>query len=147
MIATTRFGYFYYDNEDRGLPAASGTSYRDTNYPYSTGNAPALAGTKALDGTVLPSSFVNSTGWTNIGANSQTAYDIFKRYSFNQDVAFFKTFLGTHNVKIGYGFNHGLNNTFSGVSIPRMFTSRTMFRTLRKPPTGRPAARLLSPRT
>ena len=59
--------------------------------------------------------FVNSTGWANIGANSQTAYDICKRYSFNQDLAFFKTFLGTHNVKVGYGFNHGLNDTLSGV--------------------------------
>ena len=115
VIATTRFGYFYYNNEDRGLPSGIRYIYRDSNYPYSTGNAPALAGTKALDGTVLPSSFVNSTGWANIGANSQTAYDIFKRYSFNQDVAFFKTFLGTHNVKIGYGFNHGLNDTLSGV--------------------------------
>ncbi len=115
LIATTRFGYFYYNYEDRGLPVGIRYRYIDTNYPYSTGDAPALAGTQALDGTVLPSQFVNSTGWSNIGANSQTAYDIFKRYSFNQDLAFFKNFLGTHNVKFGYGFNHGLNDTLSGV--------------------------------
>ena len=115
VIATTRFGYFYYNYEDRGIPSGIRYVYRDTNYPYSTGDAPALAGTMALNGTVLPSNFVNATGWANIGANSQTAYDIFKRYSFNQDLAFFKTFLGTHNVKVGYGFNHGLNDTLSGV--------------------------------
>lgn len=59
---TTRFGYFYQDYQDRGLPVGNRYIYRDTNYPYSTANAPALAGTTALNGTVLPSQFVNSTG-------------------------------------------------------------------------------------
>ena len=89
-MATTRFGYFYQDLQDRGLPVGNRYMYRDTNYPYSTTNAPALATTKALDGTLLPSKFVNSTGWSNIGANSATVFDKWKRYSFNQDLAYFK---------------------------------------------------------
>ena len=97
------------------MPTGIRYIYRDTNYPYSTGNAPALAGTQALNGTVLPSQFVNSTGWANIGANSQTAFDIWKRYSFNQDLAYFKNFLGTHNLKFGYGFNHGTERHAGGV--------------------------------
>ena len=36
---------------DRGLPVGIQYIYRDTNYPYSTGDAPALATTKALNGT------------------------------------------------------------------------------------------------
>jgi hypothetical protein len=115
LIATTRFGYFYYNTESRGVPTGIQYTYRDTNYSYSTGDAPALATTKALNGTLLPSQFVNSTGYSNIGANSQTAFDIWKKYSFSQDLAFFKTFWGTHNLKVGYGFNHGLANEQAGV--------------------------------
>jgi hypothetical protein len=108
VVATTRFGYFYYDTQSRGVPSGIRYLYADTNYPYPTGNAPALADTKALNGSVLPSKFVNSAGYSNIGVNQQTAYDRWKRYSFSQDMAFFKNFAGTHNIKIGYAFNHGL---------------------------------------
>jgi hypothetical protein len=115
LIATTRFGYFYYNTESRGLPVGIQYTYRDTNYSYNTGDAPALATTQALNGTTLPSQFVNSTGYSNIGANSQTAFDIWKRYSFSQDFAYFKSFHGTHNIKFGYGFNHGFANEQLGV--------------------------------
>ncbi|HLK65511.1 MAG TPA: TonB-dependent receptor [Bryobacteraceae bacterium] len=115
LIATTRYGFFYYNTESRGLPVGIQYTYRDTNYSYNTGDAPALATTKALDGTALPSQFVNSTGYSNIGGNSQTAFDIWKRYSFSQDLSYFKTFLGTHNLKFGYGFNHGFANEQLGV--------------------------------
>ena len=110
LIATTRFGYFFQDNQDRGNPTGIRYIYRDTNYSYSTTNAPALATTKALNGTPMPSQFVNSTGWSNIGANTASVFDQWKRYSFNQDLAYFKSFAGTHNFKFGYGFNHGTNN-------------------------------------
>ena len=110
LIATTRFGYFYYDTQSRGIPSGVRYVYRDSNYPYSTTNAPALAGTQALNGTTLPQQFVASTGFSNIGVNQQTAFDQWKRYSFAQDLAYFKNFLGTHNLKFGYGFNHGLAN-------------------------------------
>jgi hypothetical protein len=115
LIATTRYGYFYYDTQSRGLPTGNRYLYADTNYPYATGNAPALAGTKALNGTALPSQFVNSAGYANIGANSQTAFDKWKKYSFSQDLAYFKNFMGTHNLKFGYAFNHGLANEQLGV--------------------------------
>ena len=114
LVATTRYGYFYYNTESRGVPTGIRYVYTDTNYPYGTG-IPGLATTKALNGTSLPSQFVQSAGYSNIGANSQTAYDIWKRYSFNQDLAWFKNALGTHNIKFGYAFNHGLANELSGV--------------------------------
>lgn len=122
LVATTRFGYFFQDYQDRGVPSGIRYIYRDTNYPYSTGNAPALAGTKALDGTVLPAQFVNATGWANIGANSSTAFDQWKRYSFSQDVAYFKHALGgTHNFKAGYALNHATNNVLSGYNTSDVY--------------------------
>ncbi len=115
LIATTRFGYFYYDTQSRGIPTGIRYIYRNTNYNYNTGNAPALSTLKALDGTPIAPQFVNATGYSNIGANASTAFDQWKKYSFSQDLAYFKNFLGTHNLKFGYGFNHGLANELSNV--------------------------------
>ncbi len=123
LVLTTRFGYFYQDYQDRGLPIGIRYVYRDTNYPYSTGNAPALAGTKALNGSVLPSQFVNSTGYSNIGNNAATVFDQWKRYSFSQDAAWFKNFAGTHNFKFGYSFNHGTNDVLNGYNTADVYVA------------------------
>ena len=123
LVATTRFGYFFQDYQDRGLPTGIRYIYRNTNYSYSTGTAPALATTKALDGTVLPSQFVNSTGWSNIGANSATLFDQWKRYSFSQDLAYFKKALGTHNFKFGYSFNHGTNDVINAYNTADVYVA------------------------
>jgi len=123
VVATTRFGYFYQDYEDRGLPVGIRYIYRDTNYPYSTGNAPALSTTKALNGTPLPSQYVNSTGWSNIGANAATVYDKWKRYSLSQDVSLFRQFAGTHNLKFGYSFNHGSNDIINGYNTANVYVA------------------------
>jgi len=123
VVATTRFGYFAYNYSDRGLPTGIQYTYRDTNYNYPTGNAPALAGTKSLTGTLLPSQFVNSAGYTNIGGNNQTQFDLWKRYSFNQDVSFFKNWFGTHNFKAGYGFTHGTDDTLIGYNTADVYVA------------------------
>ena len=119
IVATTRFGYWAFDNtpETRGLPTGIRYIYRDTNYSYSTTNAPALATTQALNGQTLGAAapqFVNGTGWSNIGANTATVYDWWRRWSFNQDIAFFKAWHGTHNFKVGYGFMHGTADSLTG---------------------------------
>ena len=132
LVATTRFGYFYQDYEDRGLPIGLRFIYRDTNYNYNTANAPANLtcvtptncgpagyGNVSLNGqhlNVVAPNDVNATSWSNIGANSATLFDKWKRYSFNQDLAYFKKAFGTHNFKGGYAMNHGtndVNNTFN----------------------------------
>jgi hypothetical protein len=123
VVATTRFGYFAYNLEDRGKPTGIQYTYRDTNYPYAAGNAPALAGTKALNGTALPSQFVNSAGYTSIGGNNQTQFDLWQRYTFNQDLSFFKRFHGTHNFKVGYGFQHGTDNTLIGYNTADVYVA------------------------
>jgi Carboxypeptidase regulatory-like domain/TonB dependent receptor-like, beta-barrel/TonB-dependent Receptor Plug Domain len=120
IVATTRFGYWAMENTPatRGLPVGDRYIYRDTNYSYSTANAPALATMEALNGQTLGAvapGAVNTSGWSNIGANSGTAYDWFRRWSFNQDVSFFKSWHGQHNIKVGYGFMHGKAEELTGV--------------------------------
>ncbi len=62
LVATTRFGYFYQDTQSRGLPVGIRYLYRDTNYSYHTGNAPALADTDGAERDAVAIAFVNSTG-------------------------------------------------------------------------------------
>ena len=116
LVATTRFGYFYQDYQDRGLPSGVRYIYRDTNYPYTASNASlATADFRSLSGTALPGApFINSYGYSNIGINQQTVFDKFWRKSLSQDVAYFKRGFGTHNVKIGYNFNQNRNNALTG---------------------------------
>jgi outer membrane receptor protein involved in Fe transport len=123
LVATTRFGYFTYNFEDRGKPSGIQYTYRDTNYPYATGNAPAPIGTKALNGATIPTQFANSTGYTNIGGNSQTQYDLWQRYNFSQDLALFKNWHGTHNLKFGYGFQHATDNTLVGYNTADVYVA------------------------
>jgi hypothetical protein len=118
IVVTTRFGYWAYDGtpETRGLPSGVRYIYRDTNYPYSTGNAAALTSTPSLSGATLGATapqFVNATGFSNIGANTATIYD-WRRWNFSQDLSVFKNWHGTHNLKFGYGFMHGTAEELTG---------------------------------
>lgn len=123
VILTTRFGYFHQNNSDRGRPTGVRYIYRDTNYPYAAGSAPAEAGTTSLGGNILPTDLVHATGWSNIGDNTATSYDVWDRYNFNQDLAFFKKGLGTHNFKFGYAFNHGLNKVLTGYDTADVYVA------------------------
>ena len=123
MIATTRFGYFTYNTEDRGKPTGIQFTYRDTNYPYATGNAPGLPTTKSLTGATLPVAQQQSAGYTNIGGNSQTQFDLWQRFNFNQDLSFFKTWHGTHNFKVGYGFQHATDDTLVGYNTADVYVA------------------------
>jgi outer membrane receptor protein involved in Fe transport len=115
LVATTRFGYFYQDYQDRGLPTGIRDIYRDTNYPYTAGNAnKATAAFKSLSGASLPSSLINSAGFANIGVNQQTVFDKFWRSSLNQDLAYFKKWHGTHNLKFGYSYSRNRNDALTG---------------------------------
>src|SRR5262249_14100155 len=115
IVATVRYGYWAYEGTpmSRGLPSGIRYIYQDTNYPYTTGIA-GLASTKALDGSALPSQFVNAAGYSNIGANSATNFDWYRRHNFGTDLSYFKNWHGTHNFKFGYGFMHGTADEQAG---------------------------------
>ena len=118
LVATTRFGYFFQDYQSRGVPVGIRYMYANTNYSYSANSATnANAAFVALDGTShIPSQFYATTGWSNIGANRQTAFDKLYRWQFNQDFAYFhRGFGGTHNLKVGYAFSRNRINTQSNV--------------------------------
>ncbi len=125
LVVTTRFGYFFTDYQDRGLPVGIRYFYRDTTYPYSTGNAPAPASLPNINGTdtlgnAAPS-LVQSTGFSNIGANSATLFDKYARTSFSSDLAYFKKAFGTHNLKGGYAFNKLSNNVLNGYNTADVY--------------------------
>lgn len=129
MVATTRFGYIYNDNQDRGIPVGLRYIYRDTNYNYSTGIGGSTAAV-ALDGTTLASvaqttaaasNYIHTAGYANIGDNGASLYDKFSRTSFSQDLAWYKKFAGAHNFKFGYAFNRLYNDVFTTFSQPTQF--------------------------
>ncbi len=162
IVATSRFGYFFTDYQNRGIP--QGTRYRwiDSNYSYGAISTqmcdPAYPDTCVLmasvagvhNGTLststgfngysyaaatvdpdteaitywpnpLPSDYQRITGFSSMGANTNTFFDRYWRKSFSQDVAFFKKgFFGTHNVKGGYGFNklsNDVNTTYASSDV------------------------------
>ncbi len=125
IVATTRFGYFYDNYEDRGR--ARGMRYRwlDPNYPYATGIGAATAGTEALDGTLLGDAYpsaIHTYLYSSMGANAWTLFDQTSRKSFSQDIAWFKRgFLGTHNIKGGYAFNKLANQVNNGYQTAQAY--------------------------
>ncbi|HWR36718.1 MAG TPA: carboxypeptidase regulatory-like domain-containing protein [Clostridia bacterium] len=116
LIATTRFGRFYSDYQDRGLPTGVRYRWRDSNYISGIAyGALSSIGIEALDGTPIPDDFAMTRGFNSMGVNLQTLYDKFQRKSFTQDLAWFKKgFFGTHNVKGGYAQNRLSNSTING---------------------------------
>jgi outer membrane receptor protein involved in Fe transport len=103
LLISGRYGYFFSNNESRGKPVG-------TRYIYDT---TVNAGSKDL--TVnqgpFPASSFNTAGFANIPNNVATAFDAFKRKSFNVDASYFVGhFLGGHTFKGGYFWSTQANN-------------------------------------
>jgi hypothetical protein len=124
VVLTTRVGRVYNDYQDRGIPIGIRYFYRDTTYPYATGNAPAPASTASLDGNTLgvkaPGS-VHTTGFSTMGDNTSTAFNRFARFSYTADLSFFKKGLGSHNFKTGFGMNRLNNDVASGYNTADVY--------------------------
>ncbi|MCU1286537.1 MAG: hypothetical protein JWO13_2887 [Acidobacteriales bacterium] len=126
LIATSRWGDFYQNVSDRGLPAGTRYFYNDLT---SGNNVKADNTTTSLQGTTVPAAFQHAAGFANIGANAGTNKDATYRKSFNQDLAYFKKGFGTHNFKLGYGLNSlnsdvntGYNTSLVGVAFATPYT-------------------------
>jgi hypothetical protein len=95
LVISGRYGYFFSNNESRGKPIG-------TRYIYDTTVNAASQDLTANKGP-FPSSSFNTSGFANIPNNVATAFDAFKRKSFNVDVSYFVGhFLGGHTFKGGY---------------------------------------------
>ena len=112
LVSTTRFGNFFQNYADRGLP--QGDRYLWVGNAVASQN-PLSSSTTTL-GTSNPNA-VKSSGNYNISPNLGYQYNANSRTTFNEDLAFFKKgFFGTHNLKGGYQLGHfyeNVNQTFT----------------------------------
>jgi hypothetical protein len=104
LIATTRYGYYFENYHDFGLPTTGTLTTWNVN------------GVGALDqlGNPLPASLQEPNGFQNLAYSQNfTTRNASKGIQFDQDVAWFKSgWGGTHNLKFGYQLNR-LNNTIN----------------------------------
>jgi hypothetical protein len=99
LVASARYGYFFNNTQQRGVPVGTRYSYGNTV------NASSLD----LAGVAFPASSFNTTGFANIPSNLATSFDAYKRRSWNADVSYFASFAGTHTVKGGYFYQDQSN--------------------------------------
>jgi hypothetical protein len=116
-VVTARYGYFYYNTSDRGVPVGLRYIYQSSlSGAYQTatfskdiqGNA--LIPTSSSPGSAFAVSGGANTGFATIAPNQQVVYDIYSRKAFSTDLSYFVSKWGTHNFKVGYGFNRLYNN-------------------------------------
>jgi hypothetical protein len=122
-VATARYGDFYYDSQDRGLPAGVRYVYQNdlvipnSSNPTGTTSPILVAPTPLIPTSSSPgASFAGLSGSQNISANLTTLHDIFSRKSFSTDLSYNLSKWGTHNFKLGYAFNHLSNDVFQGIN-------------------------------
>jgi hypothetical protein len=105
LVVTARYGYFFNNVEQRGVPSG-------VRYVY---QASVNANSKDLTGAAFPTSSFNSAGFANIPSNLARIRDAFKRRSFNADASYFATgFGGSHTFKVGYFWQSQYNDVLNG---------------------------------
>ncbi len=112
LVVSARYGYFFSNNEQRGIPTG-------TRYVY---QATVNASNRDLAGEPFPTSSFNTSGYFNIPSNLAYVYDAYKRHGLNVDASYFVSrFLGgTHTFKGGYFWQRQSNDvlrTFLGGAV------------------------------
>lgn len=93
-LLTARFGYFFTNLHSLGV--ASGL-----RYVYQS--AATAATTATLNGSIIPSAYQNTSGYSNLAANQPTFFNAYKRKDLRFDAQHIFTGLaGTHVVQGGY---------------------------------------------
>jgi len=121
LVATSRFGYYFENYHDFGLPTTGTLTIWQTN------------GVGATDttGAPLPASLQQANGFQNLAYSQNfTGRNASKGIQFDQDLAWFKSgWKGTHNLKFGYQLNR-LNNDISqhyNVPLVQYFVGSSAF--------------------
>ena len=107
LVVSARYGYFFNNGPQRGIPAGLRFLYNNTSNAVTTD----------ITGAPLPASTYNLSGFANIPSNLAYSYDAYKRKSFNVDVSYFLHFAGTHTFKTGYFWSSQVNSvlrTYNG---------------------------------
>ena len=111
LVVSARYGYFFQNNEQRGIPQGLRFSWAQ--------NVPATQ--TDLAGVAMPSNLVNNSGFANIPSNLAYAYDAFKRKGLNIDASYFVGHLaGTHTFKAGFFYQTQSNDvlrTYNGGAV------------------------------
>lgn len=126
MTASTRFGSFFQNYADRGLPVGDRFLWLTTS----------AATTSSLSGSTLGTAFPNgvkSVNNYNIGPNEAYQFNANQRTTFNQDFSYYKKgWTGQHNFKVGYQLNHlsdNVNqiftNTYTRISYTSSYSAQT----------------------
>jgi hypothetical protein len=101
LVVSTRYGYFFSNNESRGIPSG-------IRYLY---DATLSATTKDQSGNPIGATspaapFFNTSGFQNMPSNFSSFFDALKRKSVNTDVSYFLGHLfGSHTFKTGYSWS------------------------------------------
>jgi hypothetical protein len=112
LVATTRFGYYFENYGDRGLPVGGTLFGWQTNGVGATDNSP--------QHNPLPASLQQTNGFLN-AANSgtYTHKNANKAIQYDADMAWFKSgWGGTHNFKFGYQLNRLQNDILQSFNEP-----------------------------
>jgi len=104
LVVTARYGYFFSNVEQRGVPSG-------IRYVY---QASVNANSKDLTGAAFPTSAFNTAGFANISSNLARIYDAFKRRSFNIDASYIAHAAGLHTFEFGYFQQSQSNNVLNG---------------------------------
>jgi carboxypeptidase family protein len=125
IVSTTRFGYFFTNYHDFGWPT-TGVELVFNSGPLGKANCLGTAipcdnaGNPYPEALLQPAGTVSAphkTGFTEVNAS--------KHDQFNEDVAFFKSGWGTHNLKVGYQFNRLWNVINQHGNIPQVQVTAT----------------------
>lgn len=110
LVATSRFGYYFENYHDFGLPTAGTLTIWQTN---------GVGATDAF-GAPLPASLQQANGFQNIAYSQNfTSHNASKGIQFDQDLAWFKSgWKGTHNLKFGYQLNRLSNDISQHYNVP-----------------------------
>ncbi|MGB7847252.1 MAG: carboxypeptidase regulatory-like domain-containing protein [Candidatus Acidiferrum sp.] len=106
-VISVKYGYFYYNMEDRGLPSG-------IRYVYQNDLTGGVTKSPVDSSILVPagSNFAQPTGFANMASNLSTKNDIFSRKTLATDASYSVSKWGQHNFKVGYGFNRLYNNIF-----------------------------------
>jgi len=142
IVVGARYGYFYYNTEDRGLPSGIRNVYQIAlvqSQPPPVGCVPSATQSCKDPGTTSPitsaptyiipagapasqTQFLGPDGTQNIASNLTVTHDVFSRKTFASDVSYSATKWGQHNFKFGYGFNRLFNNAGQGLNTALVYT-------------------------
>ncbi|MGO4515614.1 carboxypeptidase regulatory-like domain-containing protein [Terriglobus sp. 2YAB30_2] len=112
-LISARYGYTFSNTHTLGSPSGLRYQYSGNVSASTTTLNPTGDPTKqqTFGAAGVPSTFYQTSGFQNIGANQPTFFNAYTRKQFSVDVSTLKTgWAGTHNFKGGYALNNLGNN-------------------------------------